>query len=234
MLHRKIEKRKTKTNEQKRIASTIKQQIINYKKYRMKNLSLILNAILAVAIIILFWLVLSNKTSTNGTQLIKGGNSVSVGKLPIAYINVDSLILNYQFAKDANESLIKKQEDSRLVINTRARQLQSEMGEFQRKLENNAFLSRERAEQEQMRLQLKQKELQEMDAKLSQQLMQIQQKMSEELRDTIDKFMKDFNKDNKYEMIISNTSSDNVLYAAKGYDITTEVTELINLLCKKK
>jgi len=200
----------------------------------MKNLSLIMNAILAIAVITLFWLVLSNKSNSTAKQAVFGKGSVSVGKLPIAYVNIDSLLLNYQFAKDANESLIKKQEDSRLTVNTRARQLQVEMAEFQKKLENNAFLSRERAEQEQLRLQNKQKELQEMDGKLSQQLMQIQQKMSEELRDTINAFMKEYNKDNKYEMIISNTSSDNILYAAKGYDITKDVIKMLNERCAEK
>ena len=144
------------------------------------------------------------------------------------------MLLNYQFAKDANESLIKKQEDSRLTINTRARQLQTEMAEFQRKLENNAFLSRDRAEQEQMRLQRKQQELQQLDGQLSKQLLGVQQKMSEELRDTINKFLKEYNKDHKYEMIISNTSNDNVLYAEKAYDITEEVTKLLNERCAKK
>ena len=52
--------------------------------------------------------------------------------------------------------------------------------------------------------------------------------MSEQLRDTINSFMKDFNKDHKYELIISNTSSDNILYANKSYDITAEVTKLLN------
>lgn len=197
----------------------------------MKNVSLIFNAILAIAVIVLFWLVLANKSNTSVKQVVYGKDSVSLGKLPIAYVNIDSLLLNYQFAKDANESLIKKQEDSRLTVNTRARELQAEMSEFQRKLENNAFLSRERAEQEQVRLQKKQQELQAMDGKLSQQLMQVQQKMSEELRDTINAFMKEYNKDNKYELIISNTSSDNILYAAKGYDITEEVTTLLNERC---
>ncbi len=177
---------------------------------------------------------MGGKTNTATTPIVRGNDTIGYGKLPIAYINIDSLLLNYQFAKEANEALIKKQEDSRLTINTQARQLQTEMGEFQRKLENNAFLSRERAEQEQARLQKKQQELQELDGKLSQQLLQVQQKMSEGLRDTINAFMKEYNKDNKYELIISNTSSDNILYAAKGYDITEEVTKILNERCAKK
>lgn len=200
----------------------------------MKNVSLIINAILAVAIVVLFVLVLSGKSNSSTKQFVTGKDTVISGKLPIAYINIDSLLLHYQFAKDANESLIKKQEDSRYTINTKARQLQVEMGEFQHKLENNAFLSRERAEQEQARLQKKQQDLQELDGNLSKQLVQVQQKMSEQLRDTINAFMKEYNKDHKYQFILSNTSSDNVLYAEKGYDITAEVTKLLNDRCSKK
>jgi outer membrane protein len=194
----------------------------------MKNLSLIFNAILAIAVVVLFVLVLGSKSSTPAKQAVQGKEPIIAGKLPIAYINIDSLLLHYQFAKEANESLIKKQEDSRLTINTKARQLQTEMGEFQHKLENNAFLSRERAEQEQARLQKKQQDLQALDGDLSKQLVQVQQRMSEQLRDTINSFMKQYNKDHKYQMIISNTSSDNILYADKSYDITAEVTKLLN------
>jgi outer membrane protein len=193
-----------------------------------------MNAILAIAVVVLFILVLGNKSNNTTRQIITGKDTVCTGKLPIAYVNIDSLLLNYTFAKESNESLIKKQEDSRLTINTQARQLQSEMAEFQRKLENNAFLSRDRAQQEQLRLQKKQQDLQALDSKLSQQLVQVQQKMSEQLRDTINKFMKEFNKNHKYQLIISNTSNDNVLYADKGYDITAEVTKMLNERCAKK
>lgn len=194
----------------------------------MKNLSLIINVVLAVAVIVLFVLVLGNKSNSVANQTVTGKNQVTSSKLPIAYVNVDSLLLHYEFAKESNESLIKKQEDSRLKINTLARQLQNEMGDFQRKLENNAFLSRDRAQQEQTRLQKKQQDLQELDGSLSKQLVQVQQKMSEQLRDTINNFMKEYNKDHKYQLIISNTSSDNILYAEKTYDITAEVTKLLN------
>lgn len=199
-----------------------------------KNASLLINAIMAIAIVILFVLVLNQKPNVAAPQIIVKGGTLTKGKLPIAYINIDSLLLNYQFAKEANVSLVKKQENSRSIVSTKAGILQKEMAEFQKKLENNAFLSRERAEQEQVRLQKKQQELQQLDAKLSQQLGQEQQKMSEELRDTINKFMKEYNKNNKYEMIISNTSSDNILYAAKGYNITKEISKLLNERFSKK
>lgn len=200
----------------------------------MKNISLIVNAILGVAVIILFVLVLGNnkKSSTPGVQF--GSDSTQTVKLPIAYVNVDSLLLNYQFAKESNETLLKQQEDSRLDLNVKARQLQGEMAEFQRKLENNAFLSRERAEQEQNRLMRKEQDLQQLNATLSQELMEVQQRISEELRDTINAFLKEYNMDKKFEMIISNTANDNILLANEGYDITDEVIAILNERFGKK
>ena len=199
----------------------------------MKNLSLILNGILFIAVTVLFIKVFGNEKSTPKVQNVYSNDSTSYSKLPVAYINIDSLLLKYEFAKEANESLIKKQEDSRLNINVKARQLESEMSEFQRKLENNAFLSRERAENEQNRLLKKRQELQDLDGQLTQQLMQSQQKMSEQLRDTINAFLKDYNKDQKYQIIFSNTSSDNILLG-EGYDITEEVTKILNTRYSKK
>ena len=200
----------------------------------MKNLSLILNGVLFIAVIVLFILVLGNKSSAPVSTFTKKGDTTSIEKLPIAYVNIDSLLLNYTFAKNANEALISKQESSRATLNAKARQLQTEMDEFNRKLENQAFLSRERAEDAQRGLMLKQQDLQKMEANLGQQLVEQQQKMSEQLRDTVNAFIKSYNKDGRFQLIISNTANDNVLYAEKGYDITNEVIKQLNARFEKR
>ena len=149
--------------------------------------------------------------------------------MPKAVVNVDSILSQYTFAKESNEKLIKKQEDSRVNINTKARQLQNEMADFQRKLENNAFLSRERAEQESRRLQQKEADLQQLDRQLSQELVTEQQKLSTQLRDSINAAIKALNKDNKYHLVLStNSLNDNILYSAPEYDITGDVIEYLN------
>lgn len=200
----------------------------------MKNILLIVNAVLVLAVIILFVLVLGGKKVEKVVGFVPGNDSTASMILPIAYVNIDSLLLNYQFATESNERLMKRAEDSRLDLNTKGRQLQAEMAEFQRKLENNAFLSRERAEQEQNRLMKKEQDLQALNGQLSQALMEDQQKVSEQLRDTINTFLKEFNKNKKYEFIFSNTSSDNILMAGKSYDITQEVIEALNVRYNKK
>ncbi|MGI5974621.1 MAG: OmpH family outer membrane protein [Paludibacter sp.] len=200
----------------------------------MKNISLIFNAVLLVAVIVLFVLVCRlNKIHSVDGEMYGPDSTLSV-QLPVAYVNVDSLLLNYQFAIESNEILMKKQEDSRLDLNVKARQLQNEMAEFQRKLENNAFLSRERAEQEQERLMRKEQDLQQLNNKLSQELIDLQQKVSEQLRDSINFYLTEYNKVKKFELIFSNTSNDNLLISSQRYNITKEVTDALNSRYGKK
>ncbi len=199
----------------------------------MKNYLLVYNVILTIAVIVLFILVLGNKKNIASEDSLVANDSIEVAKLPIAYINIDSLLLNYTFAKEANENLMSKQENSKATLNSKARQLQNEMDEFNRKLENNAFLSRERAEQAQRSILQKQQDLQNMEGRLSQDLMESQLKVSEQLRDTIESFLQIFNKGGKYQIILSNTSNDNILFSTSGYDITEEVIVELNKRYKK-
>ena len=202
----------------------------------MKNVSIIINAVLAVAIIILFVLVFrgnTNETTTN-RKIVCNDSIYKHAQLPVAYINIDSFLLNYTFAQEAYETLARKSEDSRLTLNTKLRQLQDEAAEFQRKLENNAFLSRERAEREQSRLMQKQQELQELDAKMTQEFMAEQQKMNEQLRDTITNFLKVYNAERGYEIIFGNTGEEIILHSNPVYNITHEVTDMLNARYTKK
>lgn len=200
----------------------------------MKNPLLIFNVVLAVALIVLYALVLRHNTIHSVDENVFGSDSTQNLRLPIAYVDVDSLLLNYQLAIESNEALMKKQEDSRLSLNVKARQLQEEMAEFQRKLENNAFLSRDRAENEQNRLMKKERDLQELNNKLTQEVMEMQQKIAEQLRDSINTYLISYNKEKEFELILSNTANDNLLIAHDRYNITKEVTDALNSRFNKK
>lgn len=187
----------------------------------MKKLSLLFLSVLTF--------VACSNQKTDTTTAPEAAKLDGQSLMPIAVVNVDSILSQYTFAKESNEKLIKKQEDSRVNINTKARQLQNEMVDFQRKLENNAFLSRERAEQESRRLQQKEADLQQLDRQLSQELVTEQQKLSTQLRDSINAAIKALNKDNKYHLVLStNSLNDNILYSAPEYDITDDVIKYLN------
>ena len=52
------------------------------------------------------------------------------------------------------------------------------------------------------------------------------------LRDSLDNFLKEFNRDGRYKLILSR-SGDNVLYADPAVDITNEVVAGLNKRYKK-
>jgi outer membrane protein len=190
----------------------------------MNKLQIALNVVLVAAVAALFVIYFTcNKSQTPATAV-----ETNTEMMPIAYLNIDSLLVNYVFAQDASERLMKKQEDARLKLNSKARTLQSEMADFQRKLENNAFLSRERAEKEQQRLLNKQQELQELEAKLTEEIMLENQKLNMQLADTLTNFLKEFNADGRFHVILSNNAKDNVLMATETYNITNEVINQLN------
>ncbi|MBQ9523218.1 MAG: OmpH family outer membrane protein [Paludibacteraceae bacterium] len=199
----------------------------------MNKIHLSIELVLAAAVVALFVIVFNGRSKApEAPQPVAA--TVVEGAMPVAYLNVDSLLLQYTYAQEMTEKLLRKQEDARLKLNTKARTLQKEMEDFQRKLENNAFLSRERAENEQQRLLRKQQELEDLDAKLTQEIMTENQKFNMQLADTLMAFLKDFNADGRYQIILSNNAKDNILMAAEGYDITSAVVSGLNSRYTKK
>lgn len=192
----------------------------------MKNFSLIINVILAIAIASLFIIVLSD-----GKQVKPSVNAESNGvssDSKVVYINTDSLLMNYEYARALSDILIRKEESSRTDLNERVRVFQQDMNEFQRKLQNNGFLSLERAQQEELRLRKSENELQELNEKFTNELLREQDKMNRELRDTITLFLDSYSKKMSYRLVLSNTLGDNVLYADKDLDITNDVVKILN------
>lgn len=197
----------------------------------MSKIQIVINAVLAAAIIALFALFYTQKPVPAVVE--NAPAPVVEGNLPIAYLNVDSLLRNYTFAIEANDKLMSKQEDARVKLNSKARTFQQEYADFQRKVENNAFLSRDRAESEANKLQRKQQEIEQLEAKLTQEIMIENQNLNMQLADTLNNFLKEFNADGRYQLILANNSKDNILMAADGYDITAEVVSALNARYKK-
>lgn len=199
----------------------------------MNKIQIIIDSVLATAIVALFVLFF---TVGHGKKVVVTDSETPVAmsdNIPVAYLNLDSLLVNYIFAQEAQDKLMSKQEDARLKLNTKARTLQNEMADFQRKLDNNAFLSRERAESEANRLQKKQQELQELEAKLTNDILIENQNLNMQLRDTLDSYLKEYNADGRYQIILANQQNDNILLAGEGYDITDEVVSALNRRYKK-
>lgn len=87
--------------------------------------------------------------------------------MKIAYVEVDTLLSQYNFCKDLNADMISKEENSRMVLNQKANELRKSQQEFQKKYESNAFISPERAQQEYARLGKLEQDLQALQNKLA-------------------------------------------------------------------
>jgi len=193
----------------------------------MKQLSTVLNGVLLIAVIILFVLHFTN-SGVKDVNAVAEGTTASGEVFPVAYINTDSLLLNYTFAKEVNEQLMNKEEASRADFNEKAKVFQQDYVAFQRKVQNNGFLSMERAKKEQERLAKAEQDLQILERKLTNELMVEQDKLNRQLRDTLVNYIDVYVKDKPYKVILSNTLGDNVLYGADGADITNQITEALN------
>ena len=148
-------------------------------------------------------------------------------ELKIAYIEVDSLMTQYNFAKDKSLELQKKSNNARNTLTQKGNQLQAAAANFQQKLQNNGFQSREQAAGVQAAIERQQRDLQELQARLETELASETAKFNDALRDSLSNFLKAYNKDKKYTMILSK-AGDNILMADKNYDITQDVINGLN------
>ena len=183
----------------------------------MKKLNYLVNGLAAIAFVVLF-----SQCAGNANQQ-SAGNAPAQGGLSdmkIAYVEIDTLLAKYNFCIDLNEAMVKKSENVRLTLNQKATELDKQKREFQTKYQNNAYLSQERAQQEYNRIVNLEQDLQNLSNKLQQELLSENEKNSLQLRDSINSFLKEYNKTKGYSFIIRNNGFDNLLYADIIYKIT--------------
>ncbi|MBR5846221.1 MAG: OmpH family outer membrane protein [Bacteroidaceae bacterium] len=151
----------------------------------------------------------------------------SARALKIAYVDIDTLLTNYNLWIELNETMISKEEDVRATLNEKAKSLQSDYEEFERKLNNNAFATRERAEAEQNRILKKREELEQLQERLTNELAIENNKNSLLFRDSINAYIRDYNKEHGYNIILSRIG-DNILYIDNAMNITQDIIDGLN------
>lgn len=191
------------------------------------KLSIAINVILIIAIAVLFYLHYTTSSSTtkeNATvQNVSETNSIQ-----IAYVNIDSLLLNYKLSQELNDKFTKKQEKIKADLQKKADKFQKEAGDFQNKVKNGGFLTQQLAEDEQQKLLAKQQKLQNLQTDLSNKLVTEQQQMNAQLYNNITKFINEYNKIHKYKFIISNTTGGTLLYGDPDCNITNDIISGLN------
>lgn len=199
----------------------------------MKRIQIIVDAVLAAAVVALFILYFVQGNNVQEEVKINGEH------LPIAFVNSDSILAHYTFAIEANDKLQSTYEDGMVKLDSKARSFQSEYetfqreaADFQRKVESGAFLSQQRAESEQTRLQKKQErllqqqqELETLRTQLSEDFYNQQQELTAQLTDSVQHYLDEYNADGRYHVILNDAV---VLDKVAGYDITMEIIDGMN------
>jgi len=208
----------------------------------MNKISIIVESILGAAVVALFVLFFTVNPweKKPAVQEVQAQGEL----MPIAVINTDSILKHYTLAVEASDKLMNRYEESTVKLDTKAKSLQKEyetfqrdVMDFQRKVEANAFLSRERAESEQTRLQkkeqqlmAKQQELENLRQKLSADFMAEQNELTQQLQDSVQKYLREYNADGHYHLVINDAV---LMNKVAGYDITNQVIEALNARYKK-
>lgn len=190
----------------------------------MKGTSLIVTILLSVALVVLYILHFTgNKGKTSGSG--NGQHNSSEQTLKIAYVKVDSLILNYDLAQNLHDDFTKKQEAYTSEYSSKRSAFEREATEFQQKLQRGGFLTEQRAIQERDRLVNKEQEITKLDQELSARLAELQQANNQQLIDSLIAFLKSYNITKKYDYILN---SGEVLLGPDASNITREVLLQMN------
>ena len=192
----------------------------------MKKINFI-SLLSAVAIAALSLASCNNASPKMDDQPASSAAGTAASGMKIAYVEVDSIMTQYSFCKEYSLILQKKSNNARNTLNQKGQQLQTAAANFERKLQNNGFTSREEAARVQAAIQRQQQDLQELQNRLGSELDAETAKFNAALRDSLQNFLKVYNKDKKFDLILSK-AGDNILYAEKRHDITQDVINGLN------
>jgi len=185
----------------------------------MKNLSLVLNLVLLIAVGCLFYLHFSGRNTSQESVPMEKVNST------IAYIISDSLMTQYDYFKVQKAALEEKHEKAKLILSAESNTLQDEIARYQKQAIGMTDMEKMKEEERLgMKQQMLMKKKDEMLAKLDDE----QAEMNEQLYSKLSSFMKEFNKGRHYNFIISHQQGGSILYADSSLDITSEVIAGLN------
>lgn len=181
----------------------------------------------AVALTAVFAFTQCTEKKAEQTQATPAATASASQGIKIAYVDIDSLLGNYNFSVTLRNEMLRKGENARMTLSEKAKAIQADMEDFQRKVENNVYATRQRAEEEQARILKSQEDYQRLEQRLANELSAEEQKNNVILRDSINNFLKDYNATHGYDLILSKMA-DNILLANEALDITKEVVDGLN------
>ena len=155
----------------------------------------------------------------------KAADSTALENLKIRYIDEDSIMANYNLAKDINEAMLRRQNQYDAAQKQRGNEISKFGNAMQQKYQNNQYLTEEAFNADQAKLQKMQADAESYLASLQQSIQNELNQSQIQLLDSIDNFMKDYAKKKGFDMVLRKSAT---LYIDEKYDVTKEVVEGLN------
>src|SRR5450432_46684 len=195
----------------------------------MKQLSLILS-IVAVGIsgVLLFLHVKGSDPAKPVT--IVPPSVISSNNFKIAYFELDSLQNNYQYFKDALNVLKKKEEIMNNELAYLDKSNKKKIAEWQQKGNNMSQAEAEAANREYQQMA---KDFQDRKQQLEQGINDEMNDTRKKIRDRLEAYLKEYNKDRTYSYIFSDFP-EGIFYKDTVYNITNDLIKGLNDSYKKK
>ncbi|MBT3209388.1 MAG: OmpH family outer membrane protein [Bacteroidetes bacterium] len=197
----------------------------------MKNLSVVLNVVLLVAVIVLYVFHFSEKTENvemKATPKMIVDNNMQERAASIVFVNTDSLLMNYKFALELQDKLVERKISFENDFQNKMRDFEGKYIEFQNKAQRRGFLTAASEENQRIELQKQQEELQILQEDLSNRFLNEQAKMNLQLLDTVSNYLEEYNEDFNYQFILNHVLGGNILLANQSLDITDTVIKVLN------
>jgi outer membrane protein len=189
----------------------------------VKNLSLILNAILIVAVGFLYYDEFSDDNDETNESVNQ--QDTAVENHSIAYVNSDSLLAKYHYYEEVSKQLELKRNKLQQEYTRRAEGLQKQIEDYQRTV-SNLTIAQARAVEED--LGRKRQNLLQYQETISQELMKEEAKITQELYDKVSAYLKTYGEENNLQLVLTYSTGSGLLYANDALNITSQVIEGLN------
>jgi outer membrane protein len=193
----------------------------------MKNLSVILFAILFLAITVLYVLHFTGgKTSDESTASTIEQMS-GVTSHGIAFVNIDTIIFKFDMYFERRDALMAKQKSAETQLTSKGTQYEKNARDYQEKVTKGLVTRATAAEMEKALLQ-QQQDLVTLRDNLQNDLMEEEQVMNRQIIDYITRHLDENRAEYDVQFVLGKSFGSPVLYGDPGLDITKRVTDALN------
>lgn len=167
-----------------------------------------------------------NDAKDNANAKIAGVIAKADSMLPnYRYVDLDSVLSNYNLAKDYNEEMLRMQSNMQSEVKRHENSLQSLATTMQNKLQNNGYLSEASYQADQKQYANLQNQAQRAVAELQNNFETTAMIAQKTVNDSIEAFIQEYNMSKGYDAIFFKAAA---LYVNPALDITNEVIEGLN------